>query len=100
MGTSCQNRKGVAVEIKSTKLKKGKHVSVYKDRLMIRKWKNEKDICLINTTHDNKMVATRVLGQDMEKPKVVIDCNSVMGRVNLSDAYLTSNHRTRKRLKR
>jgi hypothetical protein len=39
MGTSCQNRKGVAVEIKSAKLKKGKHVSVYIDRLMKMKCK-------------------------------------------------------------
>jgi hypothetical protein len=36
----------------------------------------------------------------MEKPKVVTDCNSVMGGTNLSDANLTSYQSTRKRLKR
>jgi hypothetical protein len=42
MGTVRQNKKGVSAEIKSAKLKKGEHVSVYKDRLMIMKWKNKK----------------------------------------------------------
>jgi hypothetical protein len=38
VGTLDQNRKGVTGEIKSTKLKKGEHVSIYEDRLMIMKW--------------------------------------------------------------
>jgi hypothetical protein len=33
MRTWLRNRKGVPVEIKSAKLKKGEQVSVYKDRL-------------------------------------------------------------------
>jgi hypothetical protein len=36
----------------------------------------------------------------MEKPKVVIDYNSRMGAVDFSDAYLTSYHSTRRRLKK
>jgi hypothetical protein len=63
------------------------------------KWRNEKDICLISTTHD-KMVPARIRGQEMEKPKVAIDYNSGMGGVDLSDAYLTSYHSTRKTLKK
>jgi hypothetical protein len=42
MGTLHQNRKGVPAEIKSSKLKKKEHVSIYKDRLLIMKWKNKK----------------------------------------------------------
>jgi hypothetical protein len=98
MGTLHQNRKCVLAGIKSAKLKKGEHVSDYKDRLMIMKQKNKKDIYHISTTHD-KMVPTGVRGQDLEKPKVVIDYNSRMGGVDLSDAYLTRYHSTRKRLK-
>jgi hypothetical protein len=60
MRSSCQNRKGVPAEIKCAKLKKGEHVSVYKDRPMIMKVK-QKDNCLRNTTYDKKkMVPTRV----------------------------------------
>jgi hypothetical protein len=39
MGTLHQNRNCVSAEIKSTNLKKVGHVAVYKDRLMIMKWK-------------------------------------------------------------
>jgi hypothetical protein len=46
---------------------------------MIMNWKNRKDISFIITTHE-KMVPTTVRGQDMEKPKVVIDYNSGDGR--------------------
>jgi hypothetical protein len=41
IGTLHQNRKDIPAEIKSTKLKKGENVSVYKDRPMIRKQKNK-----------------------------------------------------------
>jgi hypothetical protein len=100
MGTLRRNRKGVPAEIKSAKLKKkGELVSDYKHRLMIMKWINEKDICLISITYDNKMVPTRVRGQDAERPNVIIDYNSGMGGVDLSDAYMTSYRSTRKRIK-
>jgi hypothetical protein len=36
----------------------------------------------------------------MEKPKVVIDYNSGMVAVDFNDAYLTSCHNTRRRLKK
>jgi D-Tyr-tRNAtyr deacylase len=66
-------------EITSIKLKRGQHVSVYKDRQTVMKWNTKKDICLVITIHDNKMVSTRVLEQHMENLKVVIDYNSRMG---------------------
>jgi hypothetical protein len=59
MGTLGQNRMGVPVEIKSVKLRKEEHVSVYKDRLLIMKLKDKKDVWFISTTHDDKMVPTR-----------------------------------------
>jgi hypothetical protein len=37
--------------------------------LMIMKWKDKKDICLMSTTHDENLVQTRVWGQDIKKPK-------------------------------
>ena len=56
MGTLCQNRKGVPTEIKKTKLKKGEHVSAYKDKLIIMKWKDKKDTHLMSTVHDYKII--------------------------------------------
>lgn len=100
MGTLRQNRKGVPSEIKKSKLKKGGHVSVYKDKLMIMKWKDKKDICLISTTHDDKMIEKEIRGQKVKKPKIVLDYNKKMGGVDLSDAYLVSYRSSRKRLKK
>jgi hypothetical protein len=90
MGILHRNRKGVPAEIKGTKPIKGEHVSVYEDKLVIMKWKDKKDVCLKSTSHDNKMAAARVQEQDMEKPIVVMDYNSRMGGVDLSDVYLIS----------
>jgi hypothetical protein len=66
---------------------------------MIMKWKHRKDICLILIIPDDKMVSTRIRGQDVEKPKLVSDYNFGMGCVDLIDAYLTSCCSTRKMLK-
>jgi hypothetical protein len=101
MGTLHQNRKGASVEIKSAKLKKGENISVYR-QTNDNKEEGQKG-CLpafISTTRDDKMVQTRVQGQDMEKSKVVTDYNSKMGGVNLSGTYLTGYCSTRKRLKK
>jgi hypothetical protein len=44
------------------------------------------------------MVPSKIPGQDMEKPKVITDCNSKMGEVDLNNAYLTNYRSTSKRL--
>ena len=56
IGTLPQNRKGVPSEIKKSKLKKGEYVSAYKDKLLVMKWKDKKDICLMSTIHDEAMI--------------------------------------------
>jgi hypothetical protein len=63
-------------------LKKGEHISIFKDKLMIMKWKDKIDICLMSTTRDDKMVSARVRGKDIMKPKVVVDYMSQMGGVD------------------
>jgi hypothetical protein len=42
------------------------------------KWNGKKDVC-----HDDKIVPACVEGQDMEKPRVVLDYNSWMGDMDL-----------------
>jgi hypothetical protein len=63
---------------------------------MIMKWKDKKDMCRMGTTHDDNLVSAGVRGKDIKRPKVVVDYNSQMGGVDLSSAYLVSNHSTRK----
>jgi hypothetical protein len=54
--------------------------------------------CLVNTAYD-EIIPSWVQGQDMEKLEVVIDYNSGLGGVDLSDNYLTSCCSKRKRAK-
>jgi hypothetical protein len=39
------------------------------------------------STHDEELVQTRVWSQDVKKPKVVVDYNSMMAGVDMSDVY-------------
>jgi hypothetical protein len=55
----------------------------------VERWKK---VCLISTTHDDKMVSDGVRGKDIIKPKAVVDYNSQMG-VDLSDTQLVSYHK-------
>jgi hypothetical protein len=71
-------------EIKKAKFKKGENVSVHKDKMMIMKRKENKDICLMSVTHDKTLVQTRVQDQDVKKPIVVTDCYSMMRGVDMS----------------
>jgi hypothetical protein len=48
------------------KLKKGKRISFFKDKLIIMKWRDKKDICLMSTTSDDNMMSARVRGKDHE----------------------------------
>jgi hypothetical protein len=50
-------------------MKEGENAPVYKDKLMIMKWKDRKDICFMCITHDDKMDLIGVQGQDMAKNK-------------------------------
>ena len=41
---------------KKSRTKKLEYVSAYKDKRSVMKWKNKKDICFMNTTHDVAMI--------------------------------------------
>lgn len=70
-------------------------MAVYKDKVMILKWKGNKDLCLVSTTHDEKLVPTRIGGQNIKRVNAVVNCKSVKGGVDISDDC----RNTRKRLK-
>jgi hypothetical protein len=58
--------------------------------------RQEKDILLMNSNQNEKLVQTRVHSQDVKKPKVVAECNSMMVGVDISDALLVCYHSSRK----
>ena len=100
VGTLRQNRKGVPSGIKNSKLKKGESVCAYKDNLFDMKWKDKKDISLMNTNQDEVMIKKECQEQSIKKSKVAINYNKTMGSVDVSDAYPVRYQSARKRLKK
>ena len=53
VGTLRANRKGVPKEIACKKFKKCEIAAMYTRRLMVLKWKDKKDVLMLNTFHDD-----------------------------------------------
>jgi hypothetical protein len=73
MGLLPQIRKIVPDKNKGGKIKKRRKCRSLQGQIDITKRKDKKDICLMSITHDEKLVQTRVQGQDVKKPNVVVD---------------------------
>ena len=95
-------RKDVPEKIKETKLRKGETVAAYRKMLMILKWKNKKDVCILSVLHDYWMVPAQVKskrGKERLKLKAVGNYNSNMGSVDLSVNLIVHFSTARDRLK-
>nr|CAH7735314.1 unnamed protein product [Callosobruchus chinensis] len=88
VGTMRINRKGIPVEIKTKKLEKGESIAMFTKKQMIMKWKDKKDVIMISSIHDNKIVEIEKRGKIIKKPEVVLSYNKDMGGVDLSDNFL------------
>jgi FKBP-type peptidyl-prolyl cis-trans isomerase 2 len=54
----------------------------------------------MRSTHDKELVQPRVRIEDVKKPKVIVNYNSMMAGVDMSDAFVVSYHSTREGLKK
>lgn len=102
-GTLRLNRKDVPLELQKKKLKKGETIAFQRGKVMVLKWKDKKDVCLLSTVHNPQMEATRKSDREGNakcKPKVVIDYNDTMGGVDRLDQHLHDYPTTRKRGKK
>ncbi len=101
IGTLRLNRKGVPAIIKDKKLKKGEVVAAFKNKIMVLKWKDKKDVTMLSTIHDNTIVdVVSRRGAANKKPKVIQDYNTHMGGVDLSDNLLSNYSTARNRMKK
>lgn len=101
VGTMRINRKGIPLQIKKQKLKKGDHVAMFRKKLMVLKWRDKKDITMISSTHDNAMQLVKIRGgNEVQKPIVVLDYNKNMGGVDLADNHLHFYSTARSRMKK
>nr|XP_053613419.1 piggyBac transposable element-derived protein 4-like [Plodia interpunctella] len=90
-GTAKVSRRGMP---KFKKIKKGEVDSHYCGSLMALKWKDKKDVIMLSTVHDSKLVPSekidRVTRLPKMKPECVIDYSKNMGSVDRTDMMISS----------
>ncbi|KAK2574752.1 hypothetical protein KPH14_013001 [Odynerus spinipes] len=100
-GTVRKNRKDMP-EI-NTSLRKGKFDYRCTDNLLVLKWRDKKDVWMLSTIHEPKMVETgrrnHITGLPKLKPECVVNYNIKMGSVDHVDMVLSTLHSHRKCLK-
>ena len=63
----------------------GESISFRNGKVLIMKWKDKKDVRLISTVHNNKIVTKDGYSGTKEIPRLVHDYNFTMGGVYLFD---------------
>lgn len=102
-GTVGKNRKDVAKFIQNKKLEKSEIVAARRGKVMIMKWEDKRDICLLSTAHNTEKVTTNKTDKDgnvISEPKVVIDYNETMRGVDCLDQHLHDYSITKERGKK
>ncbi|XP_068225608.1 piggyBac transposable element-derived protein 4-like [Palaemon carinicauda] len=101
VGTLRLTRKDVPAFIKNAKLKKGETVAAFRNKSMVLKWKDKKDVYVLSTLYDDSMkIVKSRRGHEKSKPKAIEDCNNNMGGVDLSDNLMVHFSTARNRLKK
>jgi len=86
VGTLRSNRKSNPKQAIKKNLKKGEVESMRSDsNVLVLKWKDKRDLCMISTKHNSEMVEQHMKGKIIKKPKVVIDYNTGKASIDLSD---------------
>ncbi|XP_050314831.1 piggyBac transposable element-derived protein 4-like [Anthonomus grandis grandis] len=100
-GTVRQNRKHMPAF--ERKLKKGETEWRTSDHLLALKWKDRRDVVMLTTMHENKIVTLpqidRSTNENKKKPLCVIQYNQHMGAIDRSDMLISSVDCTRKSIK-
>jgi len=94
------NRKEFPDFVKRARLKKGETVAAFRQKQMIMKWKDKKDVVLICTFHDDSMENVTTRQGVIQKPSVVFDYNKNIGGVDRNDGQVQSYKLAQDRLKK
>lgn len=104
VGTLRANRKGNPSEVIKAKLQKGNVIARQnRDKTVVLKWKDKRDVIMLSTKHDDSVTSFIKKGKEVRKPEVVMDYNKGKGFIDLSDqmaAYSPYVRRTVKWYKR
>lgn len=104
VGTLRMNRKGVPKELSKQKLRRGEVIFRTSHPVTIIVWHDKRDVNIITTMHDASLVVVpnkfcKKTGQQIQKPKAIMDYNEHMGSVDQSDQMVLLNSSVRKTLK-
>ncbi|XP_035216802.1 piggyBac transposable element-derived protein 4-like [Stegodyphus dumicola] len=95
-----RNRKGIPSDFKNCVLKKDEHIARYRDKIMIMKWKDKKDVIILSTIHDNKFVEMEKRRKTISKPEFIADYNKNMGGIDLTDGQMKTYEIARNQVKK
>ena len=95
VGTARKDRRGIPPQIRTAVLRKGEVMSSRDDGVLALKWKDKRDVTMLSTYHDDRMITksrrSRAAAGGVEeilKPQVVEDYNKNMGGVDKSELVL------------
>ena len=89
-GTLRSDRKSNPKEVMRAKLKKGDVVSRSRDGVIASKWKDKRDVLMINNMHTHEMVGVlNKRGEKKMKPNIIRDYNEGMSGIDLADQMVS-----------
>ncbi|XP_015186433.1 PREDICTED: piggyBac transposable element-derived protein 4-like isoform X2 [Polistes dominula] len=100
VGTIRKSRIGIPSDVIKLPIRKGEYAVKFKNKIMLMKWKNKREVYLASTVHNDNMIKIEKRKIITRKPEVVIDYNKKMGGVDLSDGIIIAYSAVRKRLKK
>ena len=102
-GTVRLGRQGMPPALKKTKLKKLECKFMRSDRLLALTWYDKRPVSMLSTIHDASFISTgktdKKTGEEIRKPKVIVDYNTFMGGVDKLDQMIEPYLSIRKSLK-
>ncbi|XP_012273615.1 piggyBac transposable element-derived protein 4 [Orussus abietinus] len=100
VGTIRKNRIGICEEVRETRIKKGEYIARFKNKIMLLKWRDKREVYLVSTVHNDNIVEMQKRNVIKKVPEVVFDYNNKMGGVDMSDSIIIAYSTARKRLKK
>jgi hypothetical protein len=83
--------------VKEAEFKRGEHIVVQSQGVMVLKWMDKKPVSFISTFHSDTMVADSKRGKDLHKPRGIQEYDSFMGGVDLKNRKLQPYETERKK---
>jgi hypothetical protein len=83
--------------VKEAKLKRGEHIAVHIQGVMVLKWMGKKPVSFISTFSSATTVAVSKRGRDLYTPRGIQEYNSFVGGADLKDQQLGLYENERKR---